>query len=576
MPIANGPLTVRRMKRPLLLPVLALAIIAASAAPAGATSITELPSLIPASLPQGITAGPDGNIWFVENRASRFGRVRLSDNRIDDWSTGSGISAGSQPAEITTGPDGRLWFTEEAGNRIGRISLTPAPVATEFTVAGQPEGITSGPDGALWFTEFGASKIGRITTAGVFSEFFAGPGPAAIMPLGIATGPDGNIWFTDLRFHDNPVSRTTPGGVVTEFPAGVTAASQPARIVAGPDGNMWFTEQTDNAVGRITPAGVVTEFRTGISKDAGPVGITVGPDGNLWFAEYGGSSGRRIGRITPAGVVTEFSAGISDAPFEITAGPDGNLWFTEYYGNRIGKVTLDPEVATGAAGSVGSSAANLAGTVNTVGTATSYVAEYGTTTDYGKASGSRMIAAGGTPQAVSVPVSGLRAGTLYHYRLVAANARGTTNGPDRTFATTAAGTPAGGGGAGSRDSSGPKLAVAQPTSSKRRQPLVTISLGCPLSETLGCHGNVRLETVAKLKAGAARVTAPRRIALGSARFRIKAGQKRELKIPLSRRGRSLVRKLHHVRTRVIVTGVDASGNRQITVTRVTLTNKNLG
>ena len=87
---------------------------------------------------------------------------------------------------------------------------------------------------------------------------------------------------------------------------------------------------------------------------------------------------------------------------------------------------------------------------------------------------------------------------------------------------------------------------------------------------------MRLETVAKLAVGAARVSARHRLVLGSARFRIRAGQKHDVKIPVSRRGRSLVRKLHHVRVRVIVTGVDASGNRQTTVTRVTLTSQKLG
>jgi streptogramin lyase len=565
------------MKRllPLLVVVVAAAVAwAVLAAAAEATTITELPTLSPGSLPQGITAGPDGNVWFVENRASRFGRVTVASDRIDDFSTGSGISAGSQPSEITVGPDGKLWFTEEAGNRIGRISLDGPPKAEEFPVAGQPEGIVSGPDGALWFTEFAAGRIGRITTAGAFTDFPAGMGAAAIMPLGIGAGPDGNIWFTDLRFHDNPVARTTLPGVVTEFSAGITAASEPARIIAGPDGNLWFSEQTGDAIGRISPTtGVVTEFKAGISKGAGPVGLTVGPDNNIWFAEYGGSSGRRIGRITPEGKVTEFSAGLTAAPLDIALGPDGNLWFTEYFGNRIGRVVMDPEVSTGSPTVMGGSGATVPGSVNSLGTTTSYTLEYGTTTAYGSATNPRTIPGDSAPRDVSISVGGLKPGTLYHYRLVAANPRGTTTGPDHTFTTAASG---GGGTPSSRDTSGPKIGVATPPPASTGRPLVTISLGCPLSETLGCHGRVRLETVAKLKAGATRATARQRLVLGSARFRIPAGQKRNVSIPVSRRGRSLVRKLHRVRARVVVTGLDASGNRQTTVTRVTLTSRQLG
>jgi streptogramin lyase len=64
------------------------------------------------------------------------------------------LAAGRLPFGITAGPDGNLWFTEERGNQIGRI--TPAGTVTEFPIPNgnsQPAGITAGPDGNLWFTE---------------------------------------------------------------------------------------------------------------------------------------------------------------------------------------------------------------------------------------------------------------------------------------------------------------------------------------------------------------------------------------------------------------------------------------
>ena len=81
----------------------------------------------------------------------------------------AGITAGAAPYGITAGPDGNLWFTEEGGNRIGRI--TPSGVVTEFsagiTANAQLEFITPGPDGNLWFTEQSGNRIGRITTGAV-------------------------------------------------------------------------------------------------------------------------------------------------------------------------------------------------------------------------------------------------------------------------------------------------------------------------------------------------------------------------------------------------------------------------
>ena len=92
----------------------------------------------------------------------------------------AGISAEGGPAGITAGPDGNLWFTEAGRNRIGRI--TPAGVVTEFSAGisakSVPGGITAGPDGNLWFTEFGGDRIGRITPVGIISEL---PPTAALL-----------------------------------------------------------------------------------------------------------------------------------------------------------------------------------------------------------------------------------------------------------------------------------------------------------------------------------------------------------------------------------------------------------
>ncbi len=100
---------------------------------------------------------------------------------------------GSNPEGITAGPDGNLWFTE--GNNIGR--MTPTGAITEF-----PNGagaITAGPDGNLWFTEVYSNKIGKITPPAVSPSF---PYPRivttpTILPLGqMATSGLPTPWGT--------------------------------------------------------------------------------------------------------------------------------------------------------------------------------------------------------------------------------------------------------------------------------------------------------------------------------------------------------------------------------------------
>ena len=67
----------------------------------------------------------------------------------------AGLTSNALPQGITAGPDGNLWFTEKSKEGIGRI--TPAGVITEFTAGltadSGPNGIAAGPDGNLWFTE---------------------------------------------------------------------------------------------------------------------------------------------------------------------------------------------------------------------------------------------------------------------------------------------------------------------------------------------------------------------------------------------------------------------------------------
>jgi streptogramin lyase len=298
--------------------------------------ITEFPIPTPASAPVGITAGPDGNLWFTETSVDAIGRITPA-GVVMEFSVG--ITPGSMPYEITAGPDGNLWFTESNANQIGRI--TPAGVVKEFPLptGTTPIGITAGPDGNLWFAEE-SGAIGRITTAGVVTaEFSAGITPGS-EPYGITAGPDGNLWFTELNAFN--IGRITTTGTVTEFPYGSIGSDTAVSIAAGPDGNLWFTEFLGDKIGQITPTGTVIEFTAGISPGSFPYGITAGPDGNLWFAEFGGS---RIAQITLAGAIKEFSAGISpgSSPADITTGPDGNLWFTENTGNRIGRATLSSD-----------------------------------------------------------------------------------------------------------------------------------------------------------------------------------------------------------------------------------------
>jgi virginiamycin B lyase len=309
--------------------------------PASAGAIDEFP--VPGGGdPGGITAGPDGALWFVEETSSEIGRITTAGVVTNEFpvSTTPGPvppdpALPSRLDQITPGPDGALWFTEPADNRIGRI--TTAGTITEFPLpvpGGDPEAISVGPDSNLWFTAPGLNQIGRITVGGTIT-MFSGASPGA---SDIASGPDGALWFTETG--TNTIGRITTTGVVTNHYPVPTAASEPSGITAGP-GGLWFTESVGNQVGFITTVGAVTEYP---GTGAGPSAITAGRDGALWFTE---SEASTIGRITTGGLITNHFPTPTPAsqPSDMTTGPDGALWFTEFTGQRIGRIETAPVAA---------------------------------------------------------------------------------------------------------------------------------------------------------------------------------------------------------------------------------------
>ena len=61
--------------------------------------------------------------------------------------------------------------------------------------------------------------------------------------------------------------------------------------------------------------------------------------------------------------------------------------------------------------------------------------EFGPTPGYGASSASFAIGSDPLARESAVDLTGLTPGTTYHYRVVASNGYGTTNGPDQTFTT---------------------------------------------------------------------------------------------------------------------------------------------
>jgi virginiamycin B lyase len=289
-----------------------------------------------------IVSGPDGNLWGVENGASKIFKMTTS-GVATEYSTPTSSSA---PIAIVSASDGNLWFDEFNGNNVA--SIVPGTGAiTEYALPTFDSGPvamgSSAASGKVWVVDY-ACSANELTT------FTPGPSPAftqysipqgCAAPNGMAFDGLGNAWFFEQN--GNFALNSSPGGI---FSGTVALSGGPVGIATGSDGNLWITESSNDVIAQVTPGGALTEYplpSIGGSAGASPTGIARGPGGTMWFTEPGINA---IGRLTfgapPS--VTEFVIPTSNvSPDGITTGPDGNIWWTEDAGNARSWVgTMQP------------------------------------------------------------------------------------------------------------------------------------------------------------------------------------------------------------------------------------------
>ena len=104
---------------------------------AGSSTRFRLPS--GSFFPNGVAAGPDGNVWFTT--FDKVGKITPS-GTITQFSP---PSAGSAAFDITTGPDGNLSFAERNTGNIGQVTIRGRPVRDPGTT-GQVAGHRCRPD----------------------------------------------------------------------------------------------------------------------------------------------------------------------------------------------------------------------------------------------------------------------------------------------------------------------------------------------------------------------------------------------------------------------------------------------
>ena len=215
-----------------------------------------------------------------------------------------------------------------------------------------------------------------------------------------------------------------------------------AKYAAGDGALLWEKRYNGAANNSDTAEGVAVD-------NAGNVVVTGyssnGSNRDYYTAKYAAADGALLWEQRYNG-----PANRDDAP-ELAAGgklaltPDGGAVVTgqsqngsnyDYATVRYGTAATAPSVASSPTTGITTASATISGTVNPNGTTTSAQFEYGTTISYGSTASVTISPSNGTSaQNVSANLSSLTSGTLYHYRLTATNAAGTSSTSDGTFTT---------------------------------------------------------------------------------------------------------------------------------------------
>jgi plastocyanin len=386
------------------------------------------------------------------------------------------------------------------------------------------------------------------------------------VPVGTTAAASGTKWSGTCTF-------TQPGAYTfyctvhgSEMSGTVTVPGTPeAKTEAAGD----LAPRTATLMGSIDPKGEAVQYRFqyGTASVSEHSTATAGL-GASDFAEHAVStavSGLQPATEYHAQLVALYSSGTAQAL-------GGEVTFTT-------PAVTAPSVATGTA-TAGEAQATLKGTLAGGGEATEYDFEYGTSESYGQSTEVKTLPANAPSQTVTATVSGLKPGTVYHFRLHAANPLGTRNGADATFTTSSEPPPSEPPPSGPPPSGPPPAGPpAQPPSTtppSPSSPAPQAPVGSPFAgpvKLAGTHGalrvavpvslageggRLRLEVLAS-SASLGRHGRARTVSVGRASRGALAAGKVSLSVPLSGQAKSALRRRHRLAVKVKVTIVPLAG-----------------
>ena len=412
------------------------------------------------------TGSTAGDIYVANGSPAAIQIFSPAGNSIGTLSPEEGIPWSGEACGVAVDPTGNVYIGTFSG-QILKYTPTASPVtnanySSSIGGAESPCNIAVDSTGNVFAEKYNEGPITRYEP----SQFGSSAATGTIVDgkgSSLAVDPATQELYVDEQ---SEVSQFGPHGEPFEAPLSTFAGSNEGAIsgsfgiAVGPVNHDIYVSDGKGKLSVFGPAvsGRIPTVTTGNASEPVPAGETlngsVNPEGapiGECFFEYGESSsyGKRVSCAeSPAEI------GSGNAPVAVHADVTG-LTGAEYHFRLVASQTvrgfgedssfvalLPPAIENTYATNVTSTSATLQGNLNPRSHDTTYHFEYGTDASYGSSSpaGHAGSSAASTPVA-AVHLQSLSADTTYHYRLVAVNLAGTTDGPDTTFTTESVGGP---------------------------------------------------------------------------------------------------------------------------------------
>jgi hypothetical protein len=323
---------------------------------------------------------------------------------------------------------------------------------------GSPTSIAIALSGDLYAVDPGNDRVQQLdTSGGLLAERFAFSSLTGYTPSYVATDPGSDIAYIAAQGGEgNKVLEVEANGTLLATAPQSVLLPYVSGLAAGSSGELFYATPTRVLIMSATPATPPTatvQAPTAVGANSATLHGTVNPQESasdtlqtLYTIQY---STDQVSWSTAG--EGQLPAGTS--PVAVSATTESLTASTKYYVRVLAERELGagnaesmletlttphaaPAISGEAVSSLGRTETTVSAQINAEGLASTYKVEYGTTAAYGSSTPETNLPAGTAPVSVQLRLGGLQAGTLYHYRFVASNGSGQSEGEaSATFTT---------------------------------------------------------------------------------------------------------------------------------------------